>query len=50
MKAVLWTDTMQLVIMIVGIVIVYIVGVLKEGGFAEIYRVNKLSGRLDIFE
>ena len=50
MKAVLWTDTMQLAIMIIGIVVVYIVGVIKEGGFGEIYEVNNISGRLDIFE
>lgn len=50
MKAVLWTDTLQLVIMVVGTFIVYITGVIKEGGFAEVYRVSKISGRLDIFE
>lgn len=50
MKAVLWTDTLQLIIMFVGIIGVFIAGVVHGGGPAEIYRVAKLSGRLDVLE
>ena len=48
MKAVLWTDTMQLVIMFIGIIGVFIIGVVKEGGYS-IYRDAVESGRMDVF-
>ena len=50
MKAVLWTDTLQLMIMFAGVFTVLIAGSINEGGAAEIYRVNKMSGRLDVIE
>lgn len=50
MKAVLWTDTIQLAIIVVGVFVVVIGGTIKEGGPAEVYRVNQISGRMDAFE
>lgn len=50
MKAVLWTDAVQLLIMIAGVLTVLIYGTLKEGGIVEVLRVNRLSGRLDFIE
>ena len=50
MKAVLWTDTLQLVIMLIGVFIVLIMGVVKEGGFGSVWETNRLSGRLDFME
>lgn len=50
MKAVLWTDTIQLLIIIAGVLTVLIAGVIREGGPAEVYRINDLSGRMDVFE
>jgi len=50
LKAVLWTDTLQLVIMIGGIFVVLIYGIVDGNGMAEIWEANKLSGRLDFLE
>ena len=50
MKAVLMTDTLQLVIMLAGCFTMVIAGTLSAGGPSEIYNVNKLSGRLDVLE
>ena len=50
MKAVLWTDTLQLLIMFAGIFTVFIAGVIHEGGFTEITSVSRKSGRLDVLE
>lgn len=50
MKAVLWTDTLQLLIMFAGLFTMVIAGMIHAGGVADIYNVNKISGRLDIIE
>lgn len=50
MKAVLWADTLQLLIIFAGIITVFVAGVVHEGGFGEIYKITKLSGRFDVFE
>ena len=50
MKAVLLTDTLQLVIMFIGIIGVFIYGVVHAGGFGEVMRIAKQSGRLDLLE
>ena len=46
----LWTDAVQLCIMILGVLIVVIYGSIADGGFSKIWEVNRLSGRLDILE
>lgn len=50
MKAVLWTDTLQSLLMVSGLVAVIITGVIKEGGIGNIWEVNRMSGRLDFME
>ena len=50
MKAVLWTDTLQLLIIFVGVLIVFTAGVIHEGGLGGITKVSRQSGRLDVFE
>ena len=50
MKAVLWTDTFQLLIIFAGVITVFTAGIIQEGGFGNITEVNRLSGRLDVFE
>ena len=50
MKAVLMTDTLQLLIMIAGCLVMVIAGTFSAGGPSEIYKANKLSGRLDVLE
>ena len=50
MNAVLLTETLQLVIMFIGIIGVFIYGVVHAGGFGEVMRIAKQSGRLDMLE
>ncbi|GAB6023212.1 hypothetical protein CHUAL_008031 [Chamberlinius hualienensis] len=46
-KAVIWADATQLLVMILILVMVVVKGVMNLGGVEEIYRLNKESGRLD---
>ena len=50
MKAVIWADTFQMIIMIGGFVAVLITGIVRQGGFNNVIEANRVSGRLDIFE
>ena len=50
LKAVLWTDAIQLIIMLVGVIVVLIYGSIEQGGFSKVLEVNRISGRLDILE
>lgn len=46
-KAVVWTDTLQFIVMIGGTVTIMIIGIIDVGGFAEMYAKNKEGGRFD---
>lgn len=50
LKAVIWTDVFQSLIMISGLIVVVIVGSLEVGGFGEVWKINKEFGRLDFFD
>ena len=51
LKAVLWTDAFQLVVMAGGLILVLIYGShIHEGGFSELWSLAKLSGRIDFIE
>lgn len=47
MKAVLWTDTLQSLLMVVGVIAVMAAGVHREGGVANVWEASRVSGRLD---
>ena len=49
-KAVVWTDSIQAVVMVSGLIAVCIVGVNHVGGFEEIYTSLEAGGRLTAFE
>jgi SSS family transporter len=49
-KAVIWTDTFQILVMFGGLITIIIFGTLKVGGLSEIYELAKESGRLDFFD
>ncbi|XP_066266079.1 sodium-coupled monocarboxylate transporter 1-like isoform X1 [Branchiostoma lanceolatum] len=49
MKAVLWTDTFQVCVMIAGFLAVIIQGCLQLGGISEVWEVNRQGGRLEFF-
>ena len=50
LKAVIWTDAIQLIIMVAGVIVVLIYGSIEQGGFFKVLEVNRLSGKLDILE
>ncbi len=49
MKAVLWADTLQCVIMVAGLVGVIIQGILRVGGIQKIWKIAEDGGRLNFF-
>uniref|UniRef100_A0A8C7GFZ6 Solute carrier family 5 member 12 n=1 Tax=Oncorhynchus kisutch TaxID=8019 RepID=A0A8C7GFZ6_ONCKI len=50
LKAVVWTDAFQMVVMVVGFMTVLVQGTRKTGGAASVWEVAKNGNRLDIFE
>ena len=50
LKAVIWTDVFQSMIMIAGLILVVVVGSIEVGGFAEVWRINKEFDRLNFFK
>ncbi|XP_071449636.1 sodium-coupled monocarboxylate transporter 2-like [Hetaerina americana] len=49
LKAVVWTDTLQTVIMFGGVIIILVVGTQRAGGLAEVWARNEESGRVEFF-
>ncbi|GJQ70604.1 hypothetical protein Trydic_g22998 [Trypoxylus dichotomus] len=49
LKAVVWTDTVQTVVMVGALVVVMVMGTMNAGGFAEVWKRNKDGGRIDFF-
>uniref|UniRef100_A0A673W3M1 Solute carrier family 5 member 12 n=1 Tax=Salmo trutta TaxID=8032 RepID=A0A673W3M1_SALTR len=50
LKAVVWTDAFQMVVMVVGFMTVLVQGTRKTGGAASVWEVAKNGNRLDIFD
>lgn len=50
LKAVVWTDFLQFIVMIVAILMVIVLGTLKAGGWTNIWRTADEGGRLIFFE
>uniref|UniRef100_A0A2A4JGL0 Sodium-coupled monocarboxylate transporter 1 n=1 Tax=Heliothis virescens TaxID=7102 RepID=A0A2A4JGL0_HELVI len=48
LKAVVWTDVIQTIVMIGAMIIVVIKGTIIAGGFKEVFRENWNTGRLEI--
>ncbi|PZC85702.1 hypothetical protein B5X24_HaOG215972 [Helicoverpa armigera] len=48
LKAVVWTDVIQTIVMIGAMIIVVIKGTIIAGGFQEVFRENWNTGRLEI--
>lgn len=46
MKAVLWTDTFQVAMMIAGLLAVLIQGSMEVGGFAKAWEISRASDRI----
>ena len=50
MKAVVWTDFLQGVVMVVASIAVIILGVIHVGGFDVVWQRNMDGGRIQVFE
>jgi Na+/proline symporter len=48
-KAVIWTDVFQALIMIAGIIAVIAIGTFDIGGFTNLFDINDKGGRLNFF-
>ncbi|XP_023675582.1 sodium-coupled monocarboxylate transporter 2 [Paramormyrops kingsleyae] len=50
LKAVVWTDAFQMVVMVVGFLTVLIQGVLQTGGISAVWNKSQNGSRLDAFD
>ena len=50
MKAVMWTDLLQIVIMFAGMITILIKGSIDLGGFGEVWRLAKEGERLELLK
>ncbi|XP_045509545.1 sodium-coupled monocarboxylate transporter 1-like isoform X2 [Colias croceus] len=48
-KAVVWTDTLQTILMYFGVIFVLVYGTCRLGGINEVFRINQEGDRLDFF-
>jgi len=50
LKAVVWTDVFQSVIMLAGLVTVAVVGSMEVGGVTKVWEINQNYGRINFFD
>ncbi|XP_046853456.1 sodium-dependent multivitamin transporter-like [Xenia sp. Carnegie-2017] len=50
LKAVVWTDVFQAVVIVIGLITVFIVGTINVGGLGKVWKINKQRGRLNFFD
>ena len=50
MKAVVWTDTLQMILMVMGVVVVAVMGTYDVGGVKNVIDKNKQGERIDFFK
>ena len=50
LKAVVWTDVFQSVIMLAGLIIIAVAGVVEVGSLGKVWEINKRHGRINFFE
>lgn len=50
LKAVVWTDTLQFLLMIGGLVCVIVLGLISTGGFVNVWETADAGGRLIFFK
>ncbi|XP_001632376.2 sodium-coupled monocarboxylate transporter 1 [Nematostella vectensis] len=50
LKAVIWTDVFQSLVMVAGLVVVVVIGSQEVGGFGEVWEINKNFDRLNFFD
>ena len=50
MKAVIWADTVQLVIMLAGQIAIVTQGTINVGGISEVFRIASDGGRINFIQ
>lgn len=50
LKAVVWTDVFQSIIMLAGLITVAVSGSLEVGGLSKVWEINKKHGRINFSE
>lgn len=50
LKAVIWTDVFQSVIMLAGMLTVAVTGTIEVGGVKKVWEINEKYGRINFFE
>ena len=50
LKAVVWTDTLQQIIMMVSSIVVIVLGVIAVGGFDVMWQRNLAGDRIEFFK
>jgi sodium-coupled monocarboxylate transporter 8/12 len=50
LKAVVWTDAIQTIVMFGGVIAVAVLGTLKVGSVSEVWKRNVDSGRIEFFK
>ncbi|XP_001600571.1 sodium-coupled monocarboxylate transporter 1 [Nasonia vitripennis] len=49
LKAVVWTDAIQTIVMFGGVIVVALLGTARAGGWSEVWRRNLETGRIEFF-
>ncbi|RXG64109.1 Sodium-coupled monocarboxylate transporter 2, partial [Armadillidium vulgare] len=49
-RAIVWTDVFQLIIMMVGLTTIVTIGIIQNGGFIETLHTASKGGRMEFFE
>lgn len=47
MKAVVWTDAVQMVILLIGLAVIAILGAIEQGGGQAVWEIAKTTGRVN---
>ncbi|XP_078001019.1 sodium-dependent multivitamin transporter-like [Glandiceps talaboti] len=50
MRAVIWSDVFQCIVMVISVVAVLVLGTIEAGGMSQVWEYNKRHGKLDVFE
>ncbi|KAB7501630.1 Sodium-coupled monocarboxylate transporter 2, partial [Armadillidium nasatum] len=49
-RAIVWTDVFQLIVMMVGLTTIVTIGIIQNGGFIEMLHTASKGGRMEFFE
>lgn len=50
LRAVVWTDTLQFLVMVGSVVAVCIIGTFEIGGLSEVWKIADRGGRITLFK